>query len=318
MAEVEAMERVLADSQRRLWYLQSPLAPRRLFRWFTVSGPKVLAVLVLLTGLWWLTRFVGKKIVAEFVRRSRRGRSAEREQRAETLRRVFQNAAGLALLVIGGLAVLQLSGIDITVLLGGAAVLGAALAFGSQNLIKDYFAGFMILVENQYSVGNVVKIADISGSVEDITLRTTVLRDEEGSVHFIPHNQVTRVTNLTYGWSRVVLKVPISYRDDLAKVMELMVDIARELRDDSKYGPAILGEPDMQGIDSFDERGVTIKLLIMTRPLKQWEIKREYYKRMFDRFAQKGIEIPVPPQRLQISADEQREKIYSGTAQALR
>lgn len=122
---------------------------------------------------------------------------------------MFHSSANFAILTLGLLAALDQAGVSMTVLLGGAAVLGAAIAFGSQHLIRDFFSGFMILVEKQYSVGHVVAINTKAGLVEDVTLRMTVLRDEEGGVHFIPHREATIVSNLTYGWARAVFDIAI-------------------------------------------------------------------------------------------------------------
>lgn len=284
----------VSSAESRLLLLESPVAPHRLARWVTRTGPRVLVVLAAITTLWWLTRALANRFVGTLVRRSRRGTSAERDQRAETLRRVFGYAAGLAALGLGLLAVLHTSGIDVTVLLGGTAVIGAAVAFGSQNLVKDYFSGFMILAENQYSVGNVIRIADTTGVVEDITLRVTVLRDEEGTVHFIPHGQVIKVSNLTHGWSRAVFKVKVAYDEDVDRVMEVLMDLAREMRDDEQFGPQMLGQPEMQGVEAFDESAIIVKFLVKTRPLMQWSVRRELLRRIKNRFDQLGIETPLP------------------------
>ncbi len=284
----------VSSAESRLLLLESPVAPHRLARWVTRTGPRVLVVLAAITLLWWLIRALANRSVGALVRRSRRGTAAERDQRAETLRRVFGYAAGMAAFGLGLLAVLHTSGLDVTVLLGGTAVIGAAVAFGSQNLVKDYFSGFMILAENQYSVGNVIRIADTTGVVEDITLRMTVLRDEEGTVHFIPHGQVTKVSNLTHGWSRAVFKIKVAYDEDVDRVMEVLMDLAREMRDDEQFGPQMLGQPEMQGVEAFDESAVIVKFLVKTRPLMQWNVRRELLRRIKNRFDQLGIETPFP------------------------
>lgn len=296
-AAVEQVEQAANDveaAERRLRFLGSPFAPHRILRWLTSVGPRILVVLLVMIFLWWLSRVMARRIFSAVVQRSQRGTAAAREQRAETLRRVFQNAADLAIIALGTLSILDMSGIQVTVLLGGAAVIGAAVAFGSQNLIKDYFSGFMILVENQYSVGNVIRIAETAGSVEDITLRMTVLRDEEGVVHFIPHGQVTKVSNMTHGWSRAVFNIGIGYREDIERVMEVLLTLARELRSDPEFGPSILEEPEMLGVDAFGDSSVIIKLLVKTRPLKQWSVKRELFRRIKRRFDELGIELPLP------------------------
>jgi small conductance mechanosensitive channel len=185
-------------------------------------------------------------------------------------------------------------GIDVTVLMGGVAVFGLAVAFGAQNLIKDYFTGFMILLENQYSLNDVVRIGDTSGQVEQVTPRITVLRDIEGNVHFIPNGEITTVTNMTHGWSRAVFDVGIAYKEDVDRVMNVLIDLGQELRKDTYFGPMILENPTMLGVDSLGESAVTIKFFIKTRPLKQWEIKREMQRRIKNKFDLLKIEIPFP------------------------
>jgi len=282
------------SAETRLALLESPVAPHRIGSWVRNTGPNVLGLVLILLIVWWLARVVARRAIGALVRRSRRGSSTEREERAETLQRVFRYAVSMAVLTLGLLAVLHTSGIDVSVLFGGAAVLGAAVAFGSQNLIKDYFTGFMVLAENQYSVGNVVRIADTTGVVEDISLRVTVLRDEEGTVHFIPHSQVTKVSNMTHGWSRAVFQIPVGYRENLDKVMELLLDLAKEMRDDAVFGPQMLGQPEMQGVESLGESAVVVKFLVKTRPRMQWGVKREMLRRIKTEFDRRGIQIPYP------------------------
>jgi small-conductance mechanosensitive channel len=189
-------------------------------------------------------------------------------------------------------------GVDVTVLVGGAAVFSLAIAFGAQSLVKDYFSGFVILMEDQYRVGNVVEINNKSGLVEDISLRMTTLRDLEGIAHFIPHSQITTVSNLTHGWSRVVLDVSVAYKEDVNRVMEVLLELAREMRKEPQFGPLILDEPEMLGVDAFADSAVVIKFMVRTRPLKQWIVKRELLRRIKIRFDELGIEIPFPHRTL--------------------
>jgi small conductance mechanosensitive channel len=207
-------------------------------------------------------------------------------------------------LIIGALALLPEFGVNITVLLGGAAVFSLAIAFGAQNLVKDYFSGFMILVENQYSVGNVVQINSTQGLVEDMTLRITTLRDLEGVAHFIPHSQIQTVSNLTHGWSRVMLDVGVAYKEDVDHVMQVLLELAREMRKDPEFGPLIVDEPEMLGVDAFADSAVVIKLIVRTRPLKQWAVKRELLRRIKNRFDELGIEIPFPHRTLYFGEDK--------------
>ena len=296
VAEVETAEAKAEAARLRLQFLENPLAPHTIVRWITHAGPRILIICIAMAVCWWLSRILAMRIVAAVIRRGGRGTEAEREGRAETLRRVFQSTASSAIAIVGILALLDQAGLNISVLLGGAAVIGAAVAFGSQNLIKDYFSGFMILAENQYSVGHVVRIGATAGVVEDITLRMTALRDEEGIVHFIPHSQVTTVSNLTYGWSRAVFKIGVGYGEDVDRVMKVLKELAQEMTRDEAFKDDLVGEPEMQGVDALGDSAVTIKFLVKTRPLRQWAVKREMLRRVKRRFDELGIEIPYPQQ----------------------
>jgi small conductance mechanosensitive channel len=294
---VDAAEKVReARSEARsarntVTFYESPLAPHRLRWWATVKGPRVLGVVLAMVVFWWLARIAAHRLVAGAVRRGRRGTQAEREGRAETLRRAFQSGASAAILVLGLLAVLHEAGIDVTVLLGGTAVVGAAIAFGSQNMVHDYFGGFMILIENQYSVGNVIRVGDITGTVEGLTLRMTSVRDLEGVVHFIPHSQVSQVSNLTYGWSRIVLDIRVAADQDADRVMAVLMEVARGLTKDVEFGPQLIDEPQMLGVDSLAGSAMSIKLLVKTQPLKRWAVKRELLRRIKKKLDEVGIKL---------------------------
>ena len=197
-------ERESAAAMQKVEELRNPFAPRNMLIWLVEHGPKLLAVILAMVVLHWLTKQFSRRIVYVMTRTGHRGTTTreEREARASTLVGVFHNAASITITVGGGLMILQEMDIPIGPLLGGAAVFGLAVAFGAQNLIRDYFYGFVILLENQYKLNDVIKIGDTSGQVEQITLRMTVLRDLEGNVHFVPNGQIVTVTNMTHGWSR--------------------------------------------------------------------------------------------------------------------
>jgi len=188
------------------------------------------------------------------------------------------------------------AGIAVAPLMGGAAVLGLAVAFGAQNLIRDYFYGFVILLENQYKINDVLKIGEVSGQVERITLRMTVLRDLEGCVHFIPNGKIDCVSNMTHGWSRAVFDIGISHKEDPDRVMNTLMDLACELRQESAFSRLIIDDPEMLGVDQLDSNGLTIKFVIKTRPLKQWAVKRELQRRIKRRFTELGIDLAMPQQ----------------------
>jgi len=274
---------------------ESPFSPRNLLRWLITAGPKILAILF---GMWvptWILLFLSSRAVAEIARGSRRGTQEERENRAKPLVGVFQNA--MRVVIISGciiIMVLPLFGIPIEPILGGAAVVGLAVAFGSQRLIRVSFHGFVILLENQYGVNDVVRVAGIAGLVEGISLRMTVLRDIEGTVHFIPNGEITTVSNLTHGWSRAVFDIGVAYKEDVDRVIEVLTALAKDLRADPKFGPLILEDPTMLGLDAMADSAVIIRFFFKTRPLKQWEVKRELLRRIKKEFDRLGIEIPFP------------------------
>lgn len=275
-------------------HLESPLSPRNLLRWLIEHGPRVAGILVAMFVLLWVARLAENRI-ARFLTRSREPATAEdRENRAKTLVGVFHSAVTIVVYGGGGLMTLTEVGVNIIPLMGGAAVLGLAAAFGAQNLIRDYFYGFMILLENQYTINDVVKIGDVSGQVERITLRVTVLRGLDGTVHFVPNGEITRVSNMTHQWSRALFDIPVAYKEDVDRVMGELIELAKELRRDPDFRGLILEMPEMLGVDEFADSAVVIKFFIKTRPLKQWTVKRELLRRIKKRFDQLGIEIPFP------------------------
>jgi len=281
----------LDSIDRRVWFLSSPIAPYQLGQWASNKGPRVVAVILAALAVYWVTRLIGGRMVGKVVRRSHRGGLSERESRAETLRRVFDSTTGAAIIILGLLSALNQAGINVTVLLGGAAVIGAAIAFGSQNLIKDFFSGFMILMENQYSVGNVIKVGAVTGTVENITLRMTSIRDLEGVLHFIPHSQVLSVSNLTYGWSRIVMDIKVNAEEDPDRVIESLLGVGRRLKADAAFGSQLIGEPEMLGVDAIGGGATVVKLLVKTTPLNRWPVKRELLRRIKKQFDADGIRL---------------------------
>lgn len=294
LQEAEAKQREATAARKAVERLENPFAPRNLLRWATAHGPRVLGILVGMVAVLWLARRGEHQIVKLLVGRSDRGSLEDRENRAQTLVGVFHSAASFAVIAGGSLMIFTELGVNIVPLMGGAAVVGLAVAFGAQNLIRDYFYGFMILLENQYTINDVVRVGDVSGQVERITLRVTVLRGLDGTVHFVPNGEITRVSNMTHGWSRALFDIPVAYKEDVDRVMAELVELAKELRRDPDYRSLILEMPEMLGVDEFGDSAVVIKFFIKTRPLKQWTVKRELLRRIKKRFDEIGIEIPFP------------------------
>jgi small conductance mechanosensitive channel len=215
-------------------------------------------------------------------------------KRAETLGRVFRYLVAVVVGAIALMLVLGELGISLAPVLGAAGVAGLAVGFGAQSLVKDYFSGFFILFEDQIRKGDVVKIADIGGFVEDITLRYVRLRDYDGNVHYISNGLITTVTNMSRGFAQAVIEVGIAYREDIDEAFEVMRKTAAEMRADAVFGPKLLDDLEIAGVERWDDSAVTLRCRFKVVPLEQWSVRREYLKRLKKAFDTQGIEIPYP------------------------
>jgi len=220
--------------------------------------------------------------------------SLERMKRTETLARIVETTARVLVLIAAFLMVMKEVGIEIGPLLAGAGILGLAVSFGAQNLVRDVIAGFFILLENHMNVGDVVQVAGVAGLVESMGLRVTVLRDLEGKVHIIPNGEIKVVTNMTKEWSRAVIEIGVAYKEDVDRVIDVLKRIGEELREDPEFSSMILEPMEVLGLDSFGESSVNIKVLFKTLPIKQWTVAREFRRRVKKVFDAEGIEIPFP------------------------
>lgn len=230
--------------------------------------------------------------------RSQEGLQTERQQQVVTL---IEIAAWVVSVLIAAVAVLMLLSrfdIDIVPVLASAGVVGLAVGLGAQTLIKDLIGGFFILVENQYAVGDTIKVGVLSGQVERLTLRATSLRDDNGHLHIIPNGEARVVSNLTKGWSRAVVDVGVAYEEDLDRVLRMLEETASALAQDPAWGPQLLELPQVLGPVSQDEQGVGLRVMVKTKPGRHWEITRELRKRVLFRFEQEGIAPPYPRQEV--------------------
>ena len=241
-------------------------------------------------------------------------RSVTRRDTAGNLRlggrtRTLLNIARHFLLVfLGSIAlflVLAELGVNIAPLLAGAGVIGLAIGFGSQKLVQDIITGMFVLFGDTMRVGDVVQVAGRAGVVEAVTMRTVVLRDERGQVHTIPYSAIDTVTNLTKGFSYAVFDIGIAYRENVDDVMQVLRELGAEMRQDPYFRHLIMEPLEVAGLDRFADSAVVIKARFKTRPLRQWEVTREFNRRIKNRFDQLGIEIPFPHQRVYFGADKQ-------------
>jgi len=218
----------------------------------------------------------------------------EIQKRISTLSHVLYRTALVVILVVSVLMVLPVFGIGVSPLIAGVGIAGLAVGFGAQNLVRDMINGMFILMENQYGKGDVVKIAGISGLVEDLNLRRTVLRDLDGTVHFIPHGHIDTTSNLTKGFSRVNLDIGVSYRSDIDHVFDVIDRVGQAMAEDPAFQNLIIEPPKALRVDSFNDSAIVIKVLGVTVPIEQWAVAGELRKRLKRAFDDEGIEIPFP------------------------
>jgi moderate conductance mechanosensitive channel len=218
----------------------------------------------------------------------------EQLKRAETLGRAFRYAVTAVVSAMAGMLVLAELGVSIAPMLGAAGVVGLAVGIGAQSLIKDYFIGFFVLLENQVRQDDVIEAAGKSGLVEEVTLRYVRLRGYDGVVHFIPNHLVTTISNMSRGFAHAVIDVGVAYREDVDEVLALMRREGEELQRDEAFGPRILDELEVAGVDKWAESAIILRCRFKVRPLEQWNVRREYLRRLKKAFDTHGIEIPYP------------------------
>lgn len=268
------------------------IATEALVTWLLTKGLRIgiiFAVMLLLLGVARLLFIYSRR---RFRLQEKVG--IERAKRTATFAKTVENIIRAVIVVVGLLAMLRQAGIELAPLLAGAGIVGLAVSFGAQNLAKDIINGFFILAENNMNVGDVVQVAGKSGTVERITLRTTVLRDLEGNVHAVPNSEILTITNMTKEWSRAVIEIGVAYRENVDAVIDALRETGDGLAKDPAFGPLIVEPMEILGVDSFGESSVNIKVMFKTVPVKQWPVAREFRRRVKKTFEERGIRIPYP------------------------
>jgi moderate conductance mechanosensitive channel len=229
-----------------------------------------------------------REVIAE------RQESNEESRRVRTLSRVVRYALTVATLVVAVLLILGEVGISIAPILGAAGVVGIAIGFGAQSLVKDYFTGFFLLLENQIRHGDVVEAGGKAGLVEELTLRYLRLRDYSGNVHFIPNGTITTVTNMSFGFAYAVVDAAVAYGEDIGEAIAVMRRVGEEMRADPDLSARILDDIDIAGVEQLADSAVLIRCRLRVLPLEQWNVRRAYLQRIKQAFDEAGIEIPFP------------------------
>jgi small conductance mechanosensitive channel len=274
------------------------------WKWLITSGAQILAIAIISFIIIRVFRMIIFRSRDRIVMRTEEDK--ERAKRTETLAGLVEMTFRALVLIAATLMTLEALGINIGPLLAGAGVVGLAVGFGGQSLVKDVISGFFILLENHMNVGDVVTIAGESGLVESINLRVTTLRDLSGNVHIIPNGEIATVTNMTKEYSRAVLDIGVAYKENVDEVMKVMKDVGDELAKDPGFSGRILEPMEMLGVDSFGDSSVNIRARITTKPLEQWTVAREYRRRLKNVFDEKGIEIPFPHVTLYMGEGENK------------
>ena len=225
-------------------------------------------------------------------------REDETTLRLKTFSHLIKWLGTVAIAVFGLYMLLENFGINVAPLLAGAGIVGLAFGFGGQYLIRDVINGVFILMEGQYRINDVVKIGEFGGLVEGLNLRHTKLRDLEGRVIYIPNGEIKTVVNFTQDYSNAVLEIGVAYKEKVDSVMAVIKELGAEMRNDDYFKKLILEDLEMLGVESFGDSQVTIKFRIKTLPIKQWEVAREFRRRLKNRFDELGIEIPFPHRTL--------------------
>jgi small conductance mechanosensitive channel len=268
--------------------------------------PRELVHVVVILLLAWLLMRLSRKLIRLFRDYTNsRAATADEKRRIETLARVFRYIATVVISLVAGMLVLSEAGISIAPILGAAGVVGLAVGFGAQSLIKDFFNGFFLLLENQIRQGDVVEISGKTGAVEDVTLRYVRLRDFEGSVHYIPNGLITTVTNKSRGYAYAMVDVSIAYRESIDEACAVMREVAVKLRETEGFAEKILEDIDIAGVQDWGDSAVVIRCRFKTVALEQWGVRREFLRRLKDAFDARGIEIPYPHLTVYAGQDKQ-------------
>jgi moderate conductance mechanosensitive channel len=260
-------------------------------------------VFLILAASWLLLGFVRKLLRTLNARMAAHSSDTEEQKRIETLMRVFRYIASVVIGAVTIMLVLSEFGISIAPILATAGVAGLAIGFGAQSLVKDYFTGFVMILENQIHVGDVVEVGGKSGKVEDITLRYVRMRDVEGAVHYVPNGVISTVTNRSRDYAYAVIQIGIGYAESIDRVVQVITSVGSALEQDPEFGEKILEPVEILGVENWADSSVTLRFRFKTKALEQWPVRREMLRRLKNEFDRQGIEIPFPSRTVYTRGD---------------
>ncbi len=265
-------------------------------RWVAVWPVLVRALVILVLAIIIraiLTRLIQRAMSVKICLRRDDSREVLAE-RTDTLTGVLVQLTSIVIWIVATLMILSETGMDIAPVLATVGLGALAIGLAAQNIVRDYLHGFFILMEDWYRVGEVAVIGSTGGLVEAITLRRTLLRDLNGTLHIIPNSKVEMASNMTRDWSRINLNVGVAYKENLGRVFEVINEVGQQMKDDPVWGSDLLTVPHAERVDNLGDSGIEIKILADTKPIRQWALMGELRRRLKDRFDEEGIEIPWP------------------------
>lgn len=267
------------------------------------AGPAAATVarILLIVALAWLLVVALQRAIRAFrLRIAARLDDRESIKRAETLGRVFRYLVAVVVSLLAGMLVMAELGVSVAPILGAAGVVGVAVGFGAQSLVRDYFNGFFLLVENQIRQGDVVQLGNHAGLVEEITLRYVRLRDYDGHVHVVPNGHISTVVNFSRDHAQSVMDVAVGFGQDVDAMMDLMHQVGRDMRSDPGFASRLLDDLEMAGVERWTETSLVLRCRFKCQPLEQWNVRREFLRRLKRRFDEQGVPLAVPQLQLRL------------------
>jgi small conductance mechanosensitive channel len=280
------------------------------YDWFIATPGAIIVIIVVgLVFRWFVCRAIDRLVrraskgavpgviansrAGEFLADLRPATNARRQQRAETIGSLLKSVATGVIFAIVGVTVLAKLGINIAPIIASAGIVGVALGFGAQNLVKDFLSGIFMILEDQYGVGDSVDLGEANGTVEAVGLRVTRLRDVNGTVWYVRNGEILRVGNQSQNWARTVLDITVGYEADLTQVQQILQDEATSMYEDPQFEGVIIEQPEVWGVERFDKDGAVVRVVLKTAPLQQWLVARAMRQRIKTRFDEAGIRIPT-------------------------
>ena len=258
------------------------------------SAIKVVLIIVVAFALIWILKRIIRRIITARMPRIREESTEQLASRADTLSKVVNQVFSFIIWIVAAMMILSALGVNIAPILAAVGLAGLAIGFAAQNIIRDYFHGFFIIMEDWFRIGEVAAFAGVSGVIDSMSLRRTVLRDVSGTMHVIPNSKIEIASNMARDWARINLNIAVAYKENLDRVIEVINDVCRKLKEDNAWGSDLISTPEVVRVDNLGDSGIEIKILGDTKPMRQFALTGELRKRLKDRFDQENIEMPWP------------------------